>query len=274
MNLFPCHPSLPSPQQSHLLRLLQLPPAEAGFSLYYQPIWQVSARRFSRCEALLRLHDASLGTVTPEYFIPLAEQAGRIAVLGQFALEEACGLLIRLEDQAIPLTLHVNLSPLQLDQPEFHPMLEQILHRTGARPELLELELTESAAAASVERLTHQMEQIRTMGVNFSLDDFGSGYSSLRYLASLPFSTVKLDKVFIQPLPQSPSYMSLVKNLIPALHELGFAVVGEGVENPAQYRILERLGCDYMQGFLLAKPMPKAELLNFLKAPHSLVFPS
>lgn len=274
MNLSPCGNSLPTGKRDRLLRLLQLPPAQAGFSLCYQPIWQASTRCFSRCEALLRLHDPLLGTVPPEHFIPLAEQTDRIAALGQFALEEGCCLLTKLEEQAIPLTLHVNLSPLQLDRPKFLRMLEQILHHTGVRPERLELELTESVAAASVEQLACRMEQIRAMGVNFSLDDFGSGYSSLRYLASLPFSTVKLDKVFIQPLPQSPSYMSLVKNLIPALHELGFAVVGEGVENPAQYRILERLGCDYMQGFLLAKPMPKAELLNFLKAPHSLVFPS
>lgn len=151
MNLSPCGNSLPTGKRDRLLRLLQLPPAQAGFSLCYQPIWQASARCFSRCEALLRLHDPLLGTVPPEHFIPLAEQTDRIAALGQFALEEGCCLLTKLEEQAIPLTLHVNLSPLQLDRPKFLRMLEQILHHTGVRPERLELELTESVAAASVE---------------------------------------------------------------------------------------------------------------------------
>lgn len=271
MNLSPCGNSLPTGKRDRLLRLLQLPPAQAGFSLCYQPIWQASTRCFSRCEALLRLHDPLLGTVPPEHFIPLAEQTDRIAALGQFALEEGCCLLTKLEEQAIPLTLHVNLSPLQLDRPKFLRMLEQILHHTGVRPERLELELTESVAAASVEQLACRMEQIRALGVSFSLDDFGSGYSSLRYLAVLPFSTIKLDKAFIHPLPHSPSYTSLVKNLIPTLHELGFTVIGEGVESMAQYSMLERLGCDYMQGFFLARPMPKNDLHNFLKATHPLI---
>jgi len=235
-------------------------------TLAFQPRLQLASSRITGVEVLLRWFNREHGQISPDDFIPLAEESGMIMDIGKWALHEAC-LTLRdwrrrgLED----VMMSVNISLMQLLRDDFAQMVQEILHTTGTPPGALELELTESILMVDIEQATSRLQAFRDIGVSVAVDDFGTGYSSLAYLKRLPVNTIKIDKAFIKGLPRDSEDAAITTSIINMGHSLGLKVVAEGVETDAQKQFLARHGCDEIQGFWLSKPMPAEQALAFIQ---------
>lgn len=233
--------------------------------LHYQPILD-RERRIIGVESLVRWRHPEMGMVSPARFIPVAEQCGLILPLGDWVLEQTCRQLV--DWAADPSTAHlfaaVNISARQLSQPDFVVKIIEAVHRTGAAPSRLKLELTESSFLLDVEGVIKKMAALKRHGIGFSLDDFGTGYSSLCYLQRLPLDRLKIDKSFVNDLPDNVNSAAIGSAIIGLAHNLGLQVVAEGVENQAQLQFLLDGQCDAFQGYLFSPPLPLAELMLFL----------
>lgn len=237
------------------------------FFLTYQP--QVNAEgHVMGAEALLRWRHPKLGLVPPNEFIPLAEQTGLILPLGAWVLGTACTQLVEWSGKPglDKLTLAVNVSVRQFQQPNFVQQVQSVIERTGAQPRRLKLELTESSLVHDIEDIITEMTQLKALGVGFSLDDFGTGYSSLSYLHRLPIAELKLDMAFVRDLTTSPTARALTVSVLSIAHSLEMVVVAEGVETPGQQQWLQAHGCPVMQGYLFGRPMPANEIEAWLDA--------
>ena len=234
--------------------------------LYYQPIVDGKGRLLG-AEALVRWNHPRRGLVSPVEFIPLAEQTGLILPLGHWVLEAACAQLVAWSRSSLTrqFFLSVNVSVRQFRQPDFVERMLGIVHKTGANPERLKLELTESLLLADVEDVIARMEYLRRYGVGFSLDDFGTGYSSLSYLKRLPLDQIKIDQGFVRDLQTDPNDAAIVRTILALAHSLDLAVVAEGVETTGQLEFLQRHGCQAFQGFLFGRPMPPEVLERALR---------
>jgi diguanylate cyclase (GGDEF)-like protein/PAS domain S-box-containing protein len=219
-------------------------------------------------EALLRWHHPERGLVLPQEFIPLAEETGLIQPIGQWVLESACALLKSWEKSPRLRHLHlaVNISARQFRQPDFVDAVLKILHEAGLDPRRLTLELTEGVALANVNDAIAKMTALKQVGVRFSLDDFGTGFSSLAYLARLPFDQLKIDGSFVQNIGVKPTDEVIIQAIVAMADELGIDVVPEGVETEAQRAFLEQHGCPVCQGYLFGKPVPLAEFEENLES--------
>jgi diguanylate cyclase (GGDEF)-like protein len=233
------------------------------FVLHMQPQFEAHCSRFRGFEALLRWEHPRLGTISPEEFIPMAEKSGDIIAIGDWVLHEACAVY---KNEVLPFfpdgTMSVNISAVQLADPAFPDKVAQILKETGLPPERLELEITETALIASVETAGACMTRLEQIGVRFALDDFGTGYSSLNYLRMFPIHLVKIDKSFIQEINSGKSHIT--ESIIQFVHMLNLPVAAEGLESTDQYDMLRSWKCDIVQGYLLSKPFPAAELKRFM----------
>ncbi|MXR36813.1 bifunctional diguanylate cyclase/phosphodiesterase [Craterilacuibacter sinensis] len=209
-------------------------------------------------EALLRWKHPQRGLIAPGYFIALAEETGLIIPLGRWVLEQACQQLARWskEEDCAHLRLAVNISPLQFQQDDFVDTVIAILQQSGATPERLELELTESLLLSDIAHAADKMHRLRKHGVLFSLDDFGTGYSSLSYLKHLPLNQLKIDKSFVDDITHSTSADAIVRTIIALAHSLELNVIAEGVETAQQRDFLLANGCKHHQGYLYEKPAP------------------
>ncbi|WP_160018276.1 bifunctional diguanylate cyclase/phosphodiesterase, partial [Raoultella sp. 18093] len=194
------------------------------------------------------------GVISPADFIPLAEETGLILPLGRQVLQTACEQLVRwsAHPATAPLTIAVNVSARQFRQPDFVAEVLGTLQRTGANPQRLKLELTESLLLGDVEDTIARMAQLKRAGVGFALDDFGTGYSSLAYLKRLPLYELKIDRSFVQDAPDHPNDAAIVRAILSMAQHLRLRVVAEGVETAAQAEFLAQHGCDAMQGYLYA----------------------
>ena len=230
--------------------------------LFYQPIVDGKGR-LQGAEALVRWRHPRRGMVSPAEFIPLAEQTGLILPLGQWVLEAACAQLVAWSRSVLTrdFFLSVNVSVRQFRQPDFVECVLGALDATGANPERLKLELTESLLMADVEDIIARMEHLRRYGVGFSLDDFGTGYSSLSYLKRLPLDQLKIDQGFVRDLQTDPNDAAIVRTILALADSLDLDVVAEGVETTGQLDFLQRHGCNAFQGYLFGRPMP-AEMLE------------
>jgi len=233
--------------------------ARVEFVLYYQA--QVSdTGELLGAEVLVRWQHPRRGLVSPAEFIPAAEANGLIVPLGQWVLETACRQLRQWAQ--VPalagLTLAVNVSAKQFQRPDFVALVQAVLTLTGANPQRLKLELTESLLVANVEDTIDKMRALKAMGVRFSLDDFGTGYSSLAYLKRLPLDQLKIDQGFARDILIDPDDAAIAQTIVVLAHAMGLAVIAEGVETPAQRDRLLALGCHYFQGYLFSKPVPLA----------------
>lgn len=226
------------------------------YLLHYQPQMD-AANRMIGAEVLLRWLHPQRGLVPPAEFIPLAEETGHILALGHWVLETACRQLAMwaTDPKMQDLTLAVNISARQFRQPDFAEQIFAILERTGAAPQKLKLELTESLLVDSMEETVAKMVAIRTLGVGFSLDDFGTGYSSLSYLKRLPLDQLKIDRSFVRDLLTDPNDAVIAQTIIALGHNLGLSVIAEGVETEEQKALLASQGCDGYQGYLFSAPL-------------------
>jgi diguanylate cyclase (GGDEF)-like protein/PAS domain S-box-containing protein len=234
------------------------------FRLYYQP--QVDRKgRLIGAEALIRWLSSEQGMVSPAQFIPLAEESGLILPLGQWVLNTACGQLKTWasDSHTCDLRLSVNVSARQFHQPEFVKQVGQILLDSGADPARLKLELTESVVLDQVDTVVSRMRQMNALGLGFSLDDFGIGYSSLSYLKRLPLDQVKIDQSFVRGIPGDANDAAIVRAILAMGQSLGLEVIAEGVETVEQKEFLDQLNCNGYQGYLFSKPLPIEDFYHF-----------
>lgn len=236
------------------------------FDLYFQP--QVQCDKVIGAEALLRWKHPTKGFIPPSTFVPIAEESGLILPLGEWVLFAACRQLAHWarDPQLQQLTMAVNVSPRQFYQPDFVQQVQRALEVTGARAQLLELELTEGMLLTDVDDTIWKMVQLKELGVMFSLDDFGTGYSSLSYLKRLPLDKLKIDQSFVQEVVDSPNDATIAKSIIALGTSLGLQVIAEGVETEAQRDFLTSNGCHYWQGFLFSRPQAGPEFEAWTKA--------
>jgi diguanylate cyclase (GGDEF)-like protein/PAS domain S-box-containing protein len=229
-------------------------------AVFYQPIFDFRTGKISGMEALLRWNHPELGNVPPAEFIPLAEAIGVMVPIGMWAMRAACEQAKAWHDAGHKnLSLAVNLSVNQLQQSDLVERVEEILDATGLPARLLELEITESSAMQSPEASVRAIYDLKKLGVRISLDDFGTGHSSLSYLKNFPIDTLKVDQSFVRDIVADPDTAAIVTAIIAMAHSLRLKVIAEGVEFTEQATLLREHGCDQMQGYLIRRPVPAAE---------------
>ncbi len=235
------------------------------FQLHYQPKFDIQGSRLVGLEALLRWRSAELGPVAPAEFIPMAESTGLIDALGTWVIREACRQARAWQDEGLsPVRISVNVSVRQFNQRNITATVEQALHDTGLTGDVLEIEITESLLAGDSAYVLDVMHEFKYRGIQIAVDDFGTGYSSLSYLKRFPIDRLKIDKSFIDTIAQDPDYRAIAGAVVVLGHSLGMQVIAEGVESSEQLQILQDLGCDEVQGYLLARPLPADEVAGLL----------
>ena len=233
--------------------------------LHYQPKVDLVGQRVIGVEALLRWHHPTQGLIPPAEFIPLAEQSGLIRPLTAWVLRSALEQCEVWRKQGIQLSVAVNISVRNLQDTQFALQVQKLLEDSGTKPSCLELEITESAMMADTGRAHTILHRLDAMGIRLSVDDFGTGFSSLAYLKSLPIGALKIDRSFVMNMNISENDAIIVRSTIRLAHDMGLRVVAEGVENQATLDALTALGCDTAQGYYLARPLPLNEINRWLR---------
>ncbi|MCB1960967.1 MAG: EAL domain-containing protein, partial [Rhodocyclaceae bacterium] len=235
------------------------------FSLHYQPQFDLRSGALVGAEALLRWQHPEHGFIPPDRFIPIAEETGLIVPLGAWILRQACSTAQQWRDEGLPdIFMAVNISALQIRRGHLEATIFRTLGETGFPPTLLELELTESALMSHQAHVSATLKAIQSAGVALAIDDFGTGYSSLAYLKRFQLDKLKIDRSFIDDLPDDTDDAHLTRAIIGIGHNLDMQVIAEGVETRAQERFLSELGCDMGQGYLYAKPLPADDFRQLL----------
>jgi diguanylate cyclase (GGDEF)-like protein/PAS domain S-box-containing protein len=248
--------------ESHLARALE----RREFSLQYQPRIDIATGTIKGTEALLRWWNPELGTVSPAQFIPLAEDTGLIVSIGKWVLKNACEQNVAWQRRGLPaVVVSVNISPRQFRDPALLGDIAEVLRETGMRPELLELEITESMIMHNVNLAAEKAAAIKQLGVRLAVDDFGTGYSSLSQLKRFPIDTLKIDRSFVRDIPHNADDCAITETIISLGKALGVVVVAEGVETAEQFVFLRDHQCDEMQGFLFSKPCHPDALVELLE---------
>ncbi len=249
-----------------LERDLRLALDKGELTLHYQPKIEAEDGRVSGIEALIRWNHPARGLVSPNLFIPIAEQIGMVSMLGDWVLDEACRQLALWRNSGLRLKMAVNLSALQLRDPKLVMTLQQLMERHSISNDELELEVTETAAMTNAEHAIALMQAISARGISLAIDDFGTGYSSLAYLKSFPIQTLKLDRTFVRDIGEDENGTAICKATISLAHSLGLKVVAEGVETALQKEFLVRHHCNTLQGNLFSPPLPADEITKYLQA--------
>jgi len=238
--------------------------------VYFQPITEFSSGIIVGAEALLRWENPELGRVTPDEFIPIAEESGIIIPIGEWVLNQACEQFMQwqkeLGERCRLRKISVNVSSKQFNENSFIQKVLQAINRHGIKPGQLELELTESIIIDNLEKVSKQMRRLRGHNVLISIDDFGTGYSSLSYLKRLPFTTLKIDKSFTQDIQTDTDDAELISTIITIAHGFDLKVIAEGVETPEQHTFLDQHRCDYFQGYYCSTPISAKAFFDLLLA--------
>ena len=234
------------------------------FEVYYQPIYSLKKKRFNTAEALIRLKTEEHGFIPPDLFIPVAEQNGTIHRIGRFVLEEVCRFIASDEFKDLQIdVIDVNLSAIQCLEKNLAREISVILGTYNIRPEQINLEITETAAAFEQNEMLTNIENLSARGFHFSLDDYGTGYSNISRAIEMPLSVVKLDKS-ITKIGENTKFYAIGMNTIRMIKDMNMDIVAEGIEDGETLRKFEEMGCDYIQGFYFSKPLPKDEFIQFI----------
>ena len=236
------------------------------FEVYYQAQIDAASGAYTGAEALIRWNHPEKGILAPAVFIPLAEELGLINAIGNWVLQKACADAVAWPAE---MSVAVNLSPVQMMDRRLPRIVKNILTETGLSPSQLELEITETAIIGNDVQALIVLNEIRALGVAISLDDFGTGYSSLSYLHRFPIDRIKIDRSFIDRVPHDPDSMSIVQAITKLGASLGMKITAEGIENDAQKLFSRSEGCDQLQGYLISKPVPVADLMILFRAARS-----
>jgi len=238
------------------------------FLLHYQPQVDLNTGRITGAEALIRWRHPERGLVSPAQFIPIAEERGLIVPIGEWVLQEACRQNKEWQEAGLPsISVAVNLSALQFQKSNLAQEVARILRGCGLAAEHLELELTESAIMRDADRTIAMMHALKGIGTTLSLDDFGTGHSSLSQLKRLPIDKLKIDQSFVRGLPDDADDLAISSAIVAMGKAMKQTVIAEGVETRAQREVLQSLRCDEIQGYLVAKPMPSADFARFMRDP-------
>jgi diguanylate cyclase (GGDEF)-like protein/PAS domain S-box-containing protein len=237
------------------------------FVVHYQPIVSLQTGAVWGVEALVRWEHPERGLLGPDEFVPVAEESGLVVPMGELVLEDACRRAVEWQREfprTSPLALSVNLSGRQLRRPDLHEVIGLALTESGLPASSLGLDITETVYISALDANTAALDRLRALGIRISLDDFGSGYSSLSYLKRLPADILKIDRSFTKGLGVEVEDTAIVQTVIDLAHILGMEVVAEGVEIEEQETLLKEMGCDFAQGFYLSKPLQPDEVSRFL----------
>ena len=235
------------------------------FEMFYQPIFNVKEKRYTSAEALIRLHDEQFGFLSPSLFIPAAEHTGLILPIGNYVLDRVFEFVTTKELKKLGLHyIELNLSVEQLLQKDLVAKVDSLQKKYGTPSDRINLEITESMAGIYSKTSVNNVEMLLKKHFSFSLDDYGTGYSNIKRAIDLPLSLVKIDKSIVD-IVETPTGETIVRNTITMMHDVGFKIVCEGVESENQYKILEKLDCDYIQGFYFAKPLNQNDFIEFLR---------
>ena len=235
--------------------------------MYYQPQYYSGNKRLRGVEALLRWNDEEEGMISPNTFIPVAEKNGSIVPLGKWVVEESIKQYAGWRKQfGFPFILSINISALQYKKDDFVDSIVEVMNKYQVKPSEVELEITESILIDDFQAVSEKLRVLRGYGIRVSLDDFGTGFSSLSYLKKLPIDTLKIDKSFIDTVLTDSTTRVITESIINMVKALGFESVAEGVEEEQQYQYLHAVGCDVIQGYLFSKPLPPEELEALLSS--------
>ena len=238
---------------------------QTSFDVYYQPIYSTKEKRIVAAEALLRMYDEEMGFVSPDEFIPIAEKNGKIIEIWHLVLEKVCQFLQKEDIRKYGIHyIEVNLSIIECIQKELPQRLEELMKKYKVDCTQINLEITETALAQNHEILAANMKKVNEMGVTFSLDDYGTGYSTITYMMTLPFKIVKIDKSILWSSFQNEKAMIALCASINMIKDMDMEIVVEGVESEEMATKLAELGCDYLQGFYFSKPLPEKQFKEYL----------
>src|SRR5690606_29114560 len=236
---------------------------ERQFLLHYQPQYLADGMTLTGIEALLRWWHPSRGLVSPADFVPALEELGLVVEVGDWVLDEACRQMAEWQAAGLRVPrVSVNLSARQFSDGRLGQRIAAILQARGIEPSSLELELTESILMRDIGDAMEMLDSLKRLGLSIAIDDFGTGYSSLNYLKQLPIDVLKIDRCFVDGLPQAEQDGQITRAIIAMSHSLSLSVIAEGVETQEQLDFLREHGCDEVQGFFLARPMPAEQLVQ------------
>jgi diguanylate cyclase (GGDEF)-like protein/PAS domain S-box-containing protein len=235
------------------------------FELYFQPKMCIHSGKITGLEALLRWHSSIWGMVSPQKFIPIAEESILIEQIGDWVLEEACRQVVYLHQKTGQiLSIAINISPRQFYKPDLPEVIEKAISQSKLNPFLIELEITEGAIVRQPSRFINILKRLKSLGIKLAIDDFGTGYSSMSYLKNFPIDHLKIDQSFVKNLEDDITDQAILRAIVALGKNLGLQVIAEGVETESQRNFLAAIGCDQMQGYLLGKPMNMQDLLAFI----------
>ena len=237
------------------------------FCLHYQPIVNLDDRTITGVEALIRWQDPKFGMISPNMFIPIAEETGLIVPIGEWVLQQALTDLAHWHSLGFKISMAINVSGRQLldqNKTSFKCLLKALLQKNDIEPQYLHIEITESMLMDDTEQCLAALESIRSLGLDIYIDDFGTGYSSLSYLKRFPIAVIKIDKSFVDNMLERESDAKLIKAIVMMGQSLELKLVAEGIETHAQWQMLQALGCDFGQGYLFSHPLPAQELESYL----------
>ena len=236
------------------------------FQLHFQPLIDVATCRVSGAEALLRWNHSERGQVPPSLFVPILEASGLVDEVGLWVLNTACREARGWQRQGLPgIRVAVNISGQQLDRVDLAPRIARTLARHSLSPEMVEIELTETAAASDVQRSARLIQHLRQLGVSVAIDDFGVGYSSFGTLRTLAFDKLKIDREFVTDVDRRPDSQAICRAILALGEGLGIRVLAEGVERQGEYRWLRQQGCGHFQGYYFAPPLDTATFQDFVR---------
>ncbi len=236
------------------------------FEVYYQPTYQLKGQKLHGAEALIRLHDKTLGNIFPDEFIPIAEQIGMIEQIDDFVLREVCKFIKSgLPEQFGMDSINVNLSVIECMQPGFVKHINRIVDEIGIDKHMINFEITESVAASDYKLLNSVVTALKNYGFRFSMDDYGTGYSNMESIFSLDFDVVKIDKSILWRAENSELGQIILENSVRMIKQMKREILVEGVETSKQIEMLEKLAVDYLQGYFFSKPIPKEEFIRLLR---------
>ena len=249
----------------YLIATLRTAIAQKEFVLYYQPVLNLYTGALVGAEALVRWQNPKLGLVSPALFIPAAEKSGLIVDIGQWVMEEACRQMQAWRNAgAPPLTIAVNLSPVQFRRGDVEGVIERALKKSGLPPECLELEVTESTLVQDTEKFIQSLQRIKALGIRISIDDFGTGYSNLSYLQRFAVDKLKIDQSFVKRLLNGPQELAIVTAIIQMAKSLNLKTNAEGVEDAQTRDLLAQIGCDLAQGYFYARPLTATQFEDYM----------
>lgn len=238
---------------------------QQNFMLYYQPQFRTNDRALRGVEALMRWKDDNGKMISPAVFIPIAERSGAIVPIGIWVIEESLRAFAEWKRKYnYPMVMSLNISAIQYRQPDFVDNVLKLMDKYDVSPSEIELEITESILIDDFTEVTEKLVLLRDVGIKISLDDFGTGYSSLSYLKGLPIDTLKIDKSFIDTVITDENTRIITESIIYMVKKLGYETIAEGVETEEQFRYLNEIDCDNIQGYFLGKPMPSEKIEDLL----------